>query len=768
MSAIISLNEKVNKTPALILSKLSFKQFLSLYPEAEINQNNIDEDHKTQFKLLKTMINQHIKNQFKPVDTDYYYARGKKQGRLFVNKMGLQRLWSKFRGILCDGIYKDVDMINAHPCILYYICSLNNINEYTLKSLKTYINEREEKLRDLMTDDNLTRSEAKLLFIKSINSNIKITKLDKKNIKNQFFLKFDESIKEIQQILTSKNPELKSELLRKKSENVEGRLVNNLLCKIENEILQKVIKYTSEHTDFIVKILMFDGFMGEGEIDLNSLNELTKEYNIKWTFKEHDISILDDLENMNFDDNIQSFVCNDLVEMTDFLLEYVFKNKFSKCNNTVYYLYSYIWISNEKAIKNELIKVISKQDLWTVNKKDYIHVSKIMSKIEDMIKFIISRIEDNPEFVNQIWENTLNKLFFQNGYYCCESSKFKNYNDTENAFFIINRNLDLKSNIEIRNNIYRKVLNPIFGIDDAIKDKDNIQYLQYFLYKVARRMAGYIQDKEWILLEGLRNSGKGLFCDMLKLAFGKYIRTTNSGNFKLKNNESTDNAKANSWILDYQFSRLAITNEISIANQKDKIDGNSIKKFCSGGDCLEGRKNFKDEVEFRVQSGLMICCNDFPEVSPADALETCVNIQMTSKFIDEDYNENNKLNGFKYYLKDDNIKNWIKNDDIINEFILILLEHLNKPCSLPQAIINKRKEESAEDPDDTVRLCDAFLFTNDEEDKISNNQLKEIKSKLSLPFTINKIGKIIIGKGAKRFKSNSSRGFSKIKLKESS
>jgi len=255
---------------------------------------------------------------------------------------------------------------------------------------------------------------------------------------------------------------------------------------------------------------------------------------------------------------------------------------------------------------------------------------------------------------------------------------------------------------------------------------------------------------------------------MLKLAFGKYIRTTNSGNFKLKNNESTDNAKANSWILDYQFSRLAITNEISIVNQKDKIDGNSIKKFCSGGDYLEGRKNFKDEVEFRVQSGLMICCNDFPEVSPADTLETCINIQMPSKFIDDTFDESNKFNGFKYYKKDGKIKDWVKGDDIINEFILIILEHLNKPCSLPQAIINKRKEESVEDSDDSIRLCDAFLFTNDEDDRISNDQLKEIKSKLSLPFTINKIGKLLICKGAKRFRDSSSRGLSKIKLKESS
>ena len=46
-----------------------------------------------------------------------------------------------------------------------------------------------------------------------------------------------------------------------------------------------------------------------------------------------------------------------------------------------------------------------------------------------------------------------------------------------------------------------------------------------------------------------------------------------------------DGAKANSWIMDYQFSRLAITQEISINPEKQQyIDGNAIKKFCSGGE----------------------------------------------------------------------------------------------------------------------------------------------------------------------------------------
>jgi hypothetical protein len=46
-------------------------------------------------------------------------------------------------------------------------------------------------------------------------------------------------------------------------------------------------------------------------------------------------------------------------------------------------------------------------------------------------------------------------------------------------------------------------------------------------------VAGQIEDKEWILLEGMRDCGKGAICDMIKNAFEDYVKATNSGNFIL-------------------------------------------------------------------------------------------------------------------------------------------------------------------------------------------------------------------------------------------
>jgi hypothetical protein len=48
-------------------------------------------------------------------------------------------------------------------------------------------------------------------------------------------------------------------------------------------------------------------------------------------------------------------------------------------------------------------------------------------------------------------------------------------------------------------------------------------------------------------------------------------------------------------MLDYQFKRLAITQDVSLQD-KQGIDGSIIKKFCSGGDYINARKNNKVEV----------------------------------------------------------------------------------------------------------------------------------------------------------------------------
>ena len=56
----------------------------------------------------------------------------------------------------------DIDIVNAHPSILYQLCIDNNIN---CKYLEKYILERDAYLQRLMTLYNITRDQAKDLMI---------------------------------------------------------------------------------------------------------------------------------------------------------------------------------------------------------------------------------------------------------------------------------------------------------------------------------------------------------------------------------------------------------------------------------------------------------------------------------------------------------------------------------------------------------------------------------------------------------------------------
>jgi phage/plasmid-associated DNA primase len=44
------------------------------------------------------------------------------------------------------------------------------------------------------------------------------------------------------------------------------------------------------------------------------------------------------------------------------------------------------------------------------------------------------------------------------------------------------------------------------------------------------------------------------------------------------------------------------------------MDGNLIKKICSGGDKLQMRTNYINEIDVRIQGTLILFNNDMPKV----------------------------------------------------------------------------------------------------------------------------------------------------------
>jgi hypothetical protein len=754
------LTEKVNFSVAEKLSSINYIQFKDLF-NLSTTKRHSDYDLMAEYTKLKNYCIAVVKSKNNH-KVKYNFVKGKKCGRLQSQGPSIQRLYNGFRGVLVDGIMWDLDMVNCHPVIIANLCKENNI-KYNL--LHDYIKNRETFLSELMTDYDISRSAAKTVLLKSLNKIDLTTKINNKKVKiKTLFRKFDLELTEIsKQLFEIYKNDIKYKKYLTNDWNKEGKYMNLILCDMENNYLQearKVLKDNGIKNENAV--LMFDGFMiytdFKDEDYLNNiidiLNNNFKKYEIKWDYKSHNTELLGPLNDLVIEE-VDTIECENIIEIVNHILDGILKDRLYKDCNSLYFLTEEKIITNEKAIKAELYKLISKQNYFMLEGDKVINCSKIHKNINNICDGLINCCETNTNFVNDVWTYTQFKLFFNNGYFDFKKNVFVEGKNNK-TFIKINKNYSGISNKEIRTKIYSKIFYPVFSIENKDADQQQYELMEYYLYMTSQFMAGNIEMKKWLNFQGLRNSGKGVLGDLLKKSFEKYVLTTNSGNFKFKSNV-TDEQKALSWLIDYQFTRVALTSEIDIADDM-KLNGNMIKKFTSGGDDLMARKNFKDEYEFKMQSGLIIMSNDMPPIQPTDAMETCDIFTMKSKFIDKNFLEKNKLNGYKYYPKDPYIKtDFINNDDVLNEFIIIILEYYNKHCEYPAKLLEDLVLEN-ESEDDMSKLFSLYEFTNDPNDKIENDNLRVDLKYHKINMSIIKMRKLLRTKGAEPYRNKNHRG----------
>lgn len=766
----MDLTERVNIEVAKKLNRVTMKQFEELMNVSKTKRHN-NYNFKAEYKKLKNYTRNILKSNNNYL-VNYQYVKGKDDfGRLQSINPSLQRMYNGFRGILCNGITRDLDMSNCHPNILLNLCKEHDIKcDY----VKQYIYNREDSLKQLMTEYEITRDEAKQTYLKCLNKEELTTKINNRIIKNVNFLNYD---KETSNIINALYEIYKKDFNKYVDEdyNRKGKMVNLILNKYEDIYLREAIEYLKSQKIEICTN-MFDGCMiyKTDNYDINKileeLNKRFKDRNITWTEKEHSIDILETLNNMEIV-TTDYYDGENIIDVTMHVLEGILEDKIYKCGDGIYYITDDKIISNERQIDSELRDLISDQRYTIVKIKQgkngeeiptFTEVSKELRYINELIVMIKSKAPRDNKFIENIWNETLFKLFFKNGYYDFQKREF--FKGKFNRTFVkIERDYKEKKNKKASKQIYEKILNPVFSIESE-KDDQQIKLMKYYLYRLSRVIAGNIGDKRYILLQGLRDCGKGVLSDLIMNCFERYVKITNAENFEYKN-INTDPAKQNSWIMDYQFIRLAITQEITVDVEKNKkMNGNAIKKFCSGGDSIEGRKNNQDEKTFKIQASLMICCNDMPEVEPKDCLEKCDEFQMKSKFISNDFKESDKLATFKYYERDLNIKETLlKNPDIIDEFTRMIIEAYNEDLEYPKEI--KEELEEMDDEDDYNKLFNIFTITNDTRDFISNENLRVIVQQQKIPFIMKKCKMLLKTKGINEHRTSGIRGICGLVVK---
>ena len=791
----ITFFEKVNHEICNKFSIMTFSEFQNIaFPEVDETGNN--DDIQTQYNMIVKYC-QDMRNNNYCKKMEYKYAKGKNSGRIFVNSetgTGLQRIWKQFRGLLCNGIYTDFDMINAHPTILTYICKKHNIPCYAITN---YCNNRDSILNTFMEEDNITREEAKLFFIISINNEKHITvNKGRTKLKNKEFLNFDKEIKKIQNLLIDKYPEEYKLTKSTKRENINGSFLNNILCKYENQILQENIK------NFSVGAPMFDGFLldneGKTEEEIkeikNVLNMNSEKYNIKWSIKEHDMTLYDDIMNIKeTPEKIQSYIGTSEIDVAKFCLNTILKNKIFECHESKWiFSHEYgIWVLFEGAKSHDLLhRIISPHDLWISegNKNPY-PANKSYNSLTTLCKSIISHIPVNPDLYQQMHDTTRYKIFYKNGYYDFIKGSFQEY-DYDNLPYTtirINRDYNPKVNKQTRHQIFKRIFYPIFDIDFSctnIRDYENepekyendinfqkYMNLKYNLYIYSRVIAGHTEEKRWLCMIGERNSGKGVFNLLFEKGFQNYIGQLDSGDFIIKDG-SGDTSKDNMHYMQFEFKRAIFMSELvqctdRTGKPKYKLNGKALKQVASGGDTLRARMLYQNPRDITIQGSLIMQANDMPPVEPADALNNVVKFNMPCTFLPQDeIDAKTEIEKKTLLIKpaDMSIKAWLKNDDVINEFYHILFEAYKTEIKPPK-IVKEDKNTEYGNNSEKEKFFNLFTITNNhEEDILTNNEIVSLLENNRVGFSITKATQILCKLGCIRTTKGKNRALSGLTI----
>jgi hypothetical protein len=259
-------------------------------------KNTPEWNETNQLKKYRKIINNKKEGNYNVVSVNYKRTKGMNYGRVFPeNTIGLSQIRKEIRCTLCKEnkdkpLYVDIDIKNAHFIILSQICKDNNIK---CKYVNKYINQRDEKLKEVMDTYEIDRNQAKNLFIavlygasfnKWIKDKLLLDKYNKKDKINVFINNLVDELKDICDIVIEKNPEITKEVKKNKMikqdlyYNEKSSVLSTYLQEYEVRILESMYAKLKE-LNIITRqndcVLCFDGIM----VRLQNIRNVMREIN---------------------------------------------------------------------------------------------------------------------------------------------------------------------------------------------------------------------------------------------------------------------------------------------------------------------------------------------------------------------------------------------------------------------------------------------------------------------------------------------------------
>jgi hypothetical protein len=651
------LTERIPLDRALYINEMTFTEFKQ-YSKRCSN----DEERKIQFNKMRRLANEIILGNGS-MNREYKHSINMEHFGRLCSK-GMQGLMKELRGFFMRGFTTDIDMKNAHPVLLLYICKKHNIDH---PNLEYYINNRDDVLDSF---SKLNREEAKTKFLKAINKDT-----HDKNEKNTFFRKFDNELKNIQKSLSqiTEYNYIFDTVPADREYNTLGSKLNRVLCTFEDKVLQEAVKAIQEE-EIEVCTLMFDGCLvyGNHYDSRDLLDKITKKceelyegLNMCWDYKHHSdllqmpdgwvskklakmmskVEILapEDVDSKRLEEKIEGIMDGDDAGAGKAILKHY---PHWKCCNSILYVFddmTGMW-SDKIDVQNRIISGLSRHLNIIKNTKDGLELTgKNYANCNHKRKEIFPYIRQNcvdDDWMMRTQNSSLGKILFKNGHYdfirsvFVEGSTIKE-DETENGYnpdIVFYNRIDHDfTDFSPEDKVYMETIrNRLFTIPLGENVGD------YLILNLARGLAGDVMKRILFGL-GMSNTGKGIQTKACQLSMGQYCGNFTAENLAYNNN-SNDEAQKLRWVYLLRNKRVIISNEIT--NNKP-LNGNLIKKISSGGDSLQARVHGGLETDFIPQFLTIVLANDIPEIKPYDdAVQNRVRVySYTKSFVDEPANE---------------------------------------------------------------------------------------------------------------------------------
>jgi hypothetical protein len=691
------------------------------------------------------------------VKTKYRQSKNQIGRFIAVKSRSLQCLPREIRHTISKKYYYDLDIVNAQPTLLVQYCEKNNI---PCDHVRNYVDHREVRLQELMDVFGYDRETAKQAVLSLINRGgvLRSRMQDCPTWVKNFEMNMELIIKRIYEL----EPEIskmgiKNAKDKKKTKgyyNPDGSTINLLMCNLENMALMSMIKFLrARGIDTKRIVLVFDGLMlYKKSLDGIDLIQLCKDmadgvladtgYQIIIKEKPMDQG-LDVPEGYKSPEN-ENIIEDDENEAADRFYE-IIANDIRLCDNTYYVRKNGIWIHEPKQVERALLdRALRSNFIKRTKEGEKSNYSSKLSGAKNIVEATMIRVPEAPSFIRKMRSTNKLRLVFQNGYYDFSTKKFTEGFEGVDSVVQIDRPYPVKKDEKMIREVIDRVLIPIWGEGK----KGCLSKLgTTYLHCLARAMAGHTEDKKFVVMMGERDCGKGVLGALVLCAFEKYIGTISPENLLVQRVGFGDEAKKLSWAVAMEHTRLVITNEIRLDEANGlKLDGNMVKKIAGDDEQLMVRTNYKDERAIRINATLLMCCNDLPAISPADAYQKIVPFICPNKFQEGLTEEEAKRYPF---LKkaDPSIKEFCSRPEVGDAFFHLVADHYQNH-SVPLTEDMKKWKEQFSEEDEISILLRKFHITRNDKDKVRSADIQSFIKSQKINMTMASFKMFVERRGA--------------------